>query len=165
MDILDPFILEVPYFKIKKQITDEEIGRQKCRVGTKMKSQIKEIEKTKPVDVKTAFRPDALSMLYFLSKNPFAKKTEMEAAPGFKSPEDVTRASEWLEENHFINLESYRVTKRGRKSTFAVLTDKAYAHLGTTGHRGKGSFEHSLYQFLIFKSLTNKKRHPKSREE
>lgn len=78
----------------------------------------------------------------------------MTNAPGFKSPADVNNALNWLEENGYINKESYRVSERGRPSIFAVFTSIAYNYLGIKGFSGKGNFEHKLYQNLIYQKLT-----------
>jgi hypothetical protein len=96
---------------------------------------------------------DSASVLYFIGKNPFLNKTELTNTPGFKSPAEVGKALGWLEKSGFVNREQYRVSRRGRKSVFAVLTPKAYKYLGKTGIPGKGKFEHSLNQFLICRKL------------
>jgi hypothetical protein len=96
-----------------------------------------------------AMPPQATSLLYFLSKEPFTKISAMTDAPGFKSPAEVRKALDWLEKNGFINREQHRVSRRGRKSVFAVLSPKAYKYLDKKGIPGKGDFEHKLYQFLI----------------
>jgi hypothetical protein len=98
-----------------------------------------------------AIPPNAASLLYFLGKEPFTRKSDMTKAPGFKSPADVNNALMWLEKNGFIGMESHKVSRRGRKSIFAVLTDKALRHLGIKPIPGKGAFEHKLYQHIICK--------------
>jgi len=102
-----------------------------------------------PIGVVEAVPGYAASLLYFLGKEPFAKVSEMKNAAGFKSPAEITKAIGWLEKNGFVKRESYRVSKRGRKAVFAVLTLKASEYLGLKPIAGKGGFEHKLYQFLI----------------
>jgi hypothetical protein len=97
--------------------------------------------------------PNAASLLYFLGKKPFTKVSDMTDAVGFKSPAEVSKALEWLVNNVFVKRESYRVSKRGRPSVFAVLSLKAYSYLNIDSIPGKGDFEHKLYQHLIFKKL------------
>ena len=77
----------------------------------------------------------------------------MTNAPGFKSPAEVGKALDWLEKNGFVRREQYRVSRRGRKSGFAVLTPIAFKYLGKKGIPGKGEFEHKLYQVLICRKL------------
>ena len=104
----------------------------------------------RPLEVTENIPPAAAALLYFLGKEPFTKTSDMTNAPGFKSHTEVTNALKSLEEAHgFIRREAYRMSKRGRKSVFAVLTEKAYRYLGIKGLRGKGGFEHSLYQYII----------------
>ena len=150
----DPFLLQVPYFKIKKQITDEEIEIRMSDFYNKLNDEMRETQRFKLLEIRPAIPPDASSLLYFLSKAPFAKTSEMAMAPGFTSPEEVSKALNWLEENDFVKREAYRVSSKGRKAVFAVLLEKAKAYLGILGTtKGKGGFEHSLYQNLILKSL------------
>jgi hypothetical protein len=114
---------------------------------------IKRPAPSQPLQAQTNIPPDSASLLYFLSKEPFTKISAMTNAPGFKSPAEVGKALGWLEKSGFVNREQYRVSRRGRKSVFAVLTPKAYKYLGKTGIPGKGKFEHSLNQFLICRKL------------
>ena len=151
----DPFLLAVPYLDLKKKISEEEIEERMAPFYDNLKSQMK-VTPSSPMEIQTRIPPAPTSLLYFLVKNPFTKVGEMTAAPGFKSPEEVTKAREWLKDNGFIILEDYRVSSVGRKAKFAVLTDKAYSYMGMNRPKGKGSFEHLLYQDIIQKSLQKK---------
>jgi hypothetical protein len=95
--------------------------------------------------------PAAAALLYFLGKEPFTRVSDMTRAPGFRSPAEVNNALSFLEHQGFLNREEYKVSKRGRKSIFAVLTEKAIRYLGIKGIKGKGSYEHKLDQDLISK--------------
>jgi hypothetical protein len=151
-----PFLLAVPLFKIKKQLSDDEVKGRMSGFYAKLDKEIKTVETPWPVEVKTDIPPKNLTLLYFLSNEPFTKVNEMKKAPGFKSAEEVSNALNWLEKNGFIQKESFRISKRGRKSTFAILTEKTHKYFGTKGPKGKGGFEHSLYQYLIMKKLAVK---------
>jgi hypothetical protein len=58
-------------------------------------------------------------------------------------------------------LESHKVSRRGRKSIFAVLTAKALSYLDAKPIPGKGNFEHKLYQHLICEKLKKDELEPK----
>ena len=62
---------------------------------------------------------------------------------------------EWLEKNNFVIREAHKVSKRGRKAVFAVLTDMALRYLSIKSIPGKGSYEHKLYQHIICEKLSN----------
>jgi hypothetical protein len=144
-----PFLLAVPHFNLKKHLTDEEVEKRMASFYTELEGRIKRAETPKPLETTERIPPPAAALLYFLGKEPFTKVSAMTTAPGFKSPADVNKALNWLETNGFIRREAYRVSKRGRKGSFAPLTDKAYRYLGMKGPKGKGNFEHKLYQYII----------------
>jgi hypothetical protein len=110
---------------------------------------IKRPAPSQPLQAQTNIPPDSASLLYFLGKHPFTKKSQMTNAAGFNSPTAVNNALTFLEKNGFIQLESHRVSRRGRKSIFAVLTAKALSYLSTKPVPGKGNFGHKLHQHLI----------------
>jgi hypothetical protein len=148
-----PFLLAVPDFQITASISQQEIEQRMSGFYADLKEKIQPAPASKQQRPGTDIPPQAAALLYFLSKNPFTKTSEMTSAPGFKSPADVLKALAFLEVNDFIVRESHRVSKRGRKSTFAVLSEKALRYLNVQPAKGKGSFEHRLYQHLIEKKL------------
>lgn len=146
----NPFLLAVPHLNLKKNVTDEEVEKRMAGFYSELKERMN-VVKT-PIfahQQPQAMPPQATSLLYFLSKEPFTKISAMTDAPGFKSPAEVRKALDWLEKNGFINREQHRVSRRGRKSVFAVLSPKTYKYLDKKGIPGKGDFEHKLYQHLI----------------
>jgi hypothetical protein len=149
----NPFLLAVPHFHIKKQATDDEVQNRMSDFYAELARDIKRPAPSRPLQAQTNIPPNSASLLYFLSKEPFTKVSAMTNAPGFKSPAEVGKALDWLEKSGFVNRERLRVSKRGRKSVFAVLTTKAFSYLKLKGLRGKGSFEHKLYQHLICNRL------------
>jgi hypothetical protein len=150
----NPFLLAVPYLNLKKTVSDEEVEAQMADFYAQLRDKMK-VDK-EPVQIHhqpETMPPNAASLLYFLGKEPFTRKSDMTSAPGFKSPTEVNKALGYLEKNGFINQESHKVSRRGRKSIFAVLTAKAYKYLKIIGIPGKGEFEHKLYQHLICKKI------------
>ncbi len=150
----NPFLLAVPHLNLKKNVTDEDVEKRMAGFYADLKDKMKVVKV--PLYTRQephAMPPQATSLLYFLSKEPFTKISAMTNAPGFKSPAEVGKALDWLEKNGFVNREQYRVSRRGIKSVFAVLTPKAYKYLEKKGIPGKGDFEHKLYQFLICRKL------------
>jgi hypothetical protein len=148
----NPFLLVVPYLNLKKTVTDEEVEARMADFYAELRDKMK-IDK-EPIQIHhqpDTMPPNAVSLLYFLSKKPFTRISDMTNAPGFNSPADVYSAHSWLEKNGFVKQESHKVSRRGRKSIFAVLTPKAYKYLKIKGIPGKGEFEHKLYQHLICK--------------
>ena len=151
----DPFLLGVPHLKPKKYVTDEEVERRMAEFYTDLEARMKKKSVQKPLEVKQRMPAGAAALLHFLGKHPFTKVSEMTNAPGFSSPAEVNKALTWLEadENDFITREAHRASKRGRKSVFAVLTQKAFEYLGIKGIQGKGAFEHKLHQYLVSENL------------
>ncbi len=148
-----PFLIKVPQFQTPKPMSDDEVKLRMSDFYSELAHNIKRPSPSQPLQTQTNIPPNSASLLYFLSNEPFAKISAMTNAPGFKSPAEVGKALDWLEKNGFIRREQYRVSKRGRKSGFAVLTPRAYQYLGKKGIPGKGDFEHKLYQFLICRKL------------
>ncbi len=120
-----------------------------------LRRSIKHDDVSKPTYEIRPAPPAAVSLLHYLSKEPFTKISDMTKAPGFKSPAEVTKALEWLETNGYVGRESHKVSRRGRKAHFAVLTQKAIDQYGFKPVPGKGTFEHKLYQHLISQNLKN----------
>ena len=149
----DPFLLDVPHFNPKKYVTDDEVERRMADFYSDLEAQKKKPIYQKPIEVRETVPANAAALLHFLGKNPFIKVSEMTNAPGFSSPAEVNKALLWLEKNGFVVRESYRVSKRGRKAVFAVLTQKAFEYLGIKGIQGKGAFEHKLHQYLVSENL------------
>jgi predicted transcriptional regulator len=122
--------------------------------------ELDESVRTKASDSKIVYietvPPNAASLLFNLGKEPFTKVSDMTKFSGFKSPTEVSNALEWLLKHGFVETRSFRVSKRGRKGTFAALTNKSQRYLNIKGAPGKGDFEHKLYQFII-KDSCNKK--------
>jgi len=148
-----PFLLQVPHINPKKIVTDEEVEQRMAGFYSELDAQIKKSPVQKSLEIKGGMPSNAAALLHFLGKNPFAKINQMKGAPGFSSPAEVTKALSWLEDNGYVTKESYRVAKKGRKATFAVLSQKAFDYLGLKGTTGKGGFEHKLYQNIICKKL------------
>ena len=149
----NPFLIAVPHFRIKKQLSDAEVEDRMKEFYGEIEKSIKKESVQKPLDVRPTMPPQASALLYYLGQEPFIKVSEMTKAAGFKSPREVSKALEWLESEGYVKRESYRTSKRGRKSSYAVLTEKTYTYIGNTKPRGKGSFEHALYQHLIKQHL------------
>jgi hypothetical protein len=144
----EPFLLGVPYFTIKKELSTEEVEQRMADFYAELDIQIKRPDPPAILKTTETVPPAATALLFFLGKMPFTKKSDMTNAAGFNSAREVNKALDWLNKNSFIAIKKYR-TSRTKKSSYAVLTDKAYKYLGIKGAPGKGSFEHSLYQSLI----------------
>jgi hypothetical protein len=148
----NPFLLAVPHFKIKRDISTDELEQKMVGFYSQLESQIRQAERPVPLKVSEVVPPIASALLFFLGKEPFTKISEMTKAPGFNSPREINKALEWLIGEKFIRLEKYR-TSQTKKSTYAVLQEKALHYLQIEGIPGKGGFEHSLYQDLIIGKL------------
>jgi Helicase HerA, central domain len=149
----NPFILGVPKFRLKNPVTDMEIDERMAGFYDELRQTIKDESASKPSYEINSIPPAALSLLHYLSKEPFTKISDMTNAPGFKSNTEVAKALSWLEKDRLAIREMYKVSKRGRKAHFAVLTQKAYGQFGFKPIPGKGEFEHKLYQHLICQKL------------
>jgi hypothetical protein len=161
----NPFLLHVPNFNIKRHLTDEDVKKRMAEFWAKLDQEIKRPERPKPAEIpaegteqpqaENQVPPACASLLFYLSKYPLTKASELIKAPGFKSVAEVNKALDWLNKNQFIAFEAHRVS-RGRKSLFSVLQDKARKYLGVESLPGKGNFEHKLYQNLICEKLLRK---------
>jgi hypothetical protein len=158
----NPFLLQVPNFNIKRHLTDQDVKERMAEFWAKLDQEIKRPERPKPAEIsaegaeqpqaETQVPPACVALLFYLSKYPFTKSSELIKAPGFKSVAEVNKALDWLNKNQFIAFEAHRVS-RGRKSLFSVLQDKARKYLEVESLPGKGNFEHKLYQNLIYEKL------------
>jgi hypothetical protein len=148
-----PFLLAVPHFRIKRQLTDEEVEERMAGFYSELELKIAPVASPTPIRIIEVVPPYAAALLYFLGKEPFTKKSQMTDAAGFKSPAEVDRAFNWLIEHGFVEKEECKFSRRGPKSIFAGLTEKAYTYLSVRGPKGKGDFEHKLYQHLICEKL------------
>ena len=144
----EPFLLAVPHFKSKRKPSNEEVEQRMADFYAELDAQIQRADPPAILKTTETVPPAATALLFFLGKMPFTKKSDMTNAAGFNSAREVNKALDWLTKNSFIAIKKYR-TSRTKKSSYAVLTDKAYKYLGIKGAPGKGSFEHSLYQSLI----------------
>ena len=146
----NPFILAVPHLNLKKIVTDQNVKDRMAEFYAALQDKMKVVKPSAHIQQRPeSMPPNAASLLYFLGKHPFTRKSDMTNAAGFNSPTAVNSTLAWLEKNGFIEMESHKVSKRGRKSIFAVLTPKARSYLGIRGIPGKGDFEHKLDQHLI----------------
>ena len=148
-----PFLIKVPQFQKPKPMSDDEVKLRMSDFDAELARNIKRPAPSQPLQAQANIPPNSASLLYFLGKHPFTKKSEMTNAPGFKSPAEVGKALDWLEKNGFIQQESHKVSRRGRKSIFAVLTAKALSYLSAKPIPGKGNFGHKLCQHLICERL------------
>jgi hypothetical protein len=148
-----PFLLAVPYFRIKRQLSDQDVEERMADFYRELEEGMKVTDTAVSIRATEAIPAQAVSLLFLLSKEPFTKISDMTKAAGFKSPVEVNKAISILEKHQYVRCESYRITKRGRKSVFAVLTEKAFSYPGVERRKGKGSFEHELYQHIVQKRL------------
>ena len=153
-----PFLLEVPYFEITKKVSDVELKDRMSSFYAELDQYIRKAVPSVVSEPDTDSEPTtnipaaAAALLFFLGKYPFTTITGLNEVSGFKSPDQVKKALEWLIHNEYIKIEKYR-TSRTKPSTYTILMDKALAYLDMDGIPGKGSFEHSLYQHLIITKL------------
>lgn len=153
-----PFLLEVPFFEIKQKVSDAELRSQMASFYTDLDRHIEIC--VEPAPTEAAPKPEAVAtipaasatVLFFLGTYPFTTISELKHAPGFKSPTQSDKALAWLTQNKYVRIEQHRVSKT-KPSKFPVLLEKALAYLGMKGIPGKGSFEHSLYQHLVYERL------------
>jgi len=147
-----PFLLGVPSFTIKRQLDDGQVEEEMADFWASLEREIVRPQTSKSPEISAQIPAESAALLFYLSNNPFTKYSDIINAPGFKSTRQAKKALNWLVENVFVKMEKYRAS-RTKKSTFAVLQDKAYQYVGMKGLPGKGSFEHSLYQDIILKKL------------
>jgi len=158
-----PFLLQVPTFRIKKELTDEQVNERMKDFWDRLESEAKKPKTPKPIELTTSIYetneiisdipPPCVALLFYISRYPFTKASELKNTPGFKSVAEANKALEWLENNGFVKTEEYRASKT-KKSKYSVLQEKAFTYLGIEGHPGKGDFEHKLYQHIIFEKLS-----------
>lgn len=149
----EAFRMAVPHFRIPRHIKDEEVEQRMTGFYAELAKHVELIETYVP-EPKGEIPPgEALSLLYLLGREPFTKVSGMAERSDLKSPTKVEEALKWLEANLYIERKKLRVHRRGKPSSFAVLTRKAHARIGSKPPRGKGGFEHTLYQHMIAKKL------------
>jgi hypothetical protein len=148
-----PFILGVPRYDLEGSVSDAEVKQRMASFYGTLRQSIKHDNAFKPSYEIRPASSAAVSLLHFLSKKPFTKISDMTQAPGFKSNTEVAKALSWLEKNGYVNRELYKVSKRGRKAHFAILTSKSFEQYGFKPVPGKGTFEHKLYQHKIAQYL------------
>ena len=145
-----PFLLQVPNFKIKKQVSDQELETRMSQAWAELDRLIKatSIPTTTEVRNKEEELPiHSAALLYHLGRNPFAKVTDLMKA-NVLSASHLNQALDWLEANGYIKREKYR-TAGTKPATHPVLQDKALERLEMPPLPGKGGFEHKLYQHTI----------------
>jgi hypothetical protein len=148
------FLLGVPFLESRRELPDEELKRRMADFYAAIEKRIVRPE-PKPLQVSETVPPDATTLLFNLSKAPFTKVSDMTKFSAFASPESVSKTLTWLSDHGYVERQEHRTSKRGRKSVFAVLTEKAHDFLGEKPPVGKGSFEHRLFQNIIYKLVLN----------
>lgn len=152
-----PFLLQVPHFKIRRHLTNEVVQKRMNTFYQKLRSQIKPIAGVQLIgDLILIPPPEVIGVCFFLDLEPFTKVSMIAKKSTVKSQSKVNNALKWLHDYKYIRYKEFRLskTKTGRKSKFAILTDKAHRDFGTKRPRGKGGFEHAMYQHLIHRQLT-----------
>ena len=151
----NPFLLSVPYFSLGPPVTDDEVADHMAAFNAELQRKIKSSNEFSYQIKKDSYPPAAMALLYFLSRNSFTKVSDMRHASGLSSVSEVKKALDWLEANGFTAREPYKVSKRGRKRPYSFHLPKLLLKFGFKPIPGKGSFEHKLYQYLIWKRLRN----------
>lgn len=155
----NPFLMEVPFFEIKQKISDDELKNRMASFYSDLDRHIKKAvmptraEIKTEADTETNMPASSAALLFFLGKYPFTTVRGLAEVAGFKSPSQISKALEWLIQNEFIRIEKHRTSKT-KMSMYPVLMEKALAYLNIDNVPGKGSFEHALYQHLVFEKIT-----------
>lgn len=148
-----PFLLAVPQFSIKRKMDDKKLGERMGEFWREISGRMQKPERTKAPEVRDRIPPDSAALLFYLSKNPFSKSSDLINVPGFRSVTAANKARDWLVDNGYVQMETYRASKT-KKSNYAVLQERALNYLGMQGLPGKGNFEHKLFQHIICEKLT-----------
>ena len=158
-----PFLLGVPIFKIRKELSDKDVEERNSTFWTKLAQEVKTPQRTTlpevsaeiggSPDLKSEIPPSCGTILFYLSKHPFTRVGELSKSSGVNSTTEVTKSLKWLKENGYIEEEQYR-TSRTKKSHYPVLQEKALKLLKMENLPGKGNFEHKLYQQLIIEKIS-----------
>lgn len=169
-----PFLLAVPPVNLAPTMSEEELEPLQGSFWAELDRAIILIPSSdaKPVSAKSAEikpaeikpRPQlsvaATVMLYWLGRNHFAKVSEAKVNKLFPSESIATEAIKQLIRSGLVTEEKYRV--RGtRPATYLVLQPQALEFLGLEALPGKGSYEHKLYQNIIFNWAKGKGLNPK----
>lgn len=154
-----PFLLEVPFFEITQKVSDDELKNRMASFYSELDQNIKKTVMPNTAEIKTGTDTglniplSSAVVLFFLGKCPFTTVSGLEQVSGFKSPTQINKALEWLIQNDFIRIEKHR-TSGTKKSMYPVLMERALAYLKKDNIPGKGSFEHALFQHLVFEKVT-----------
>lgn len=163
-----PFLLGVvPLYRLRKNLTDDEVEERMSTFYRELDAKVEEIETLSVRERPDAGQesetmenqkvpPAAMALLFYLSKDPYSRTKDLKKAPGFKSDGEARKAIDWLVEAGYVQREKHQISKSGPYPVFSVLTEKAYAQFDLKRRKGKGSFEHCLYQNLIQKNLESK---------
>jgi peptidyl-tRNA hydrolase len=149
----EPFILAVAFFGIRKQVLDGDLKERMAGFYAALEQEVEPVKRYVPEPKGEILPGDALSLLYLLGREPFTKVSKMAEHSDLKSPAKVDKALKWLGDNLYVERKEIRMHRRGKPSSFAVLTRRAHALIGSKPPRGKGGFEHTLYQHMIAKKL------------
>lgn len=149
-----PFLLGTPYVDLGPQISDDQVAQHMAPILSQLKSDIQIPAHVTAAVQKNPFPSAAKHLLVFLDKNPFVKVSDISKATD-QSVAMVQKTLTWLEKNNYIKREAHKVSKKGRKAHFSVLTNKAHTEFGFKPIPGHGSFLHKLYQHLVCKKLNN----------
>jgi predicted transcriptional regulator len=152
----DPFLLQVPHFRIPRQLADENVDQRMAPFYAELRGKVRPTHPSGPMEIIAAMPLPAAALLYFLGNEPFSKISDMTKTSGLRSPAKVKKALDWLEAHGFLKCESYRISSKGRPPKYAVLSKKAYTYLDKMSPHGKGGFEHSLYQHVIANRLLDR---------
>jgi hypothetical protein len=147
-----PFILAVPTIELAPTLSEASLAPYQGEFWAELDKHITKPERALPAEVKISrpeMPPACAALLFSLKKNPFSRLSDLSKVPGFKSPKEVKEAVTWLEDNKFVTTEEYR-TGGKRNAKYPVLQPVALQYLGIEALPGKGSYEHKLYQNIIF---------------
>lgn len=150
-----PFLLAAPWFQIKRRMDDHLLKQRMAAFWESIRQRSESCQSDvveQDPSIPPELTPMAAALLFFLGKEPFLKVTQLKDAPGFKSPVEVARALEELEQKNLIIRRGIR-TGPTKPSVYPELLPKAWEHLGMNSPPGKGGFEHKLFQHLVAASL------------
>ena len=118
-----PFLMQVPHFKIKHQLSDQQVAHHMSGFWAKWDKHI--ISAVPPKASPENEVPETcLAMLSYLAENPFTKKSELTGQAGCNSPSKVSQVLEWLADNGHVSIQTYP-TSATRPPSYVQLTEKA----------------------------------------
>ena len=145
----NPFLMQVPHFKIKRQLSDQQVAQYMSGFWAKWdKHIISAVPPKASASPQNEVPETCLALLSFLADNPFTKKSELTGQAGLNSPGKVNQTLEWLAGNGYVLLQTYP-TSTTRPPSYPVLTQQAYDLLERKNPLVNKSFEHALYQDLL----------------